>query len=476
MIFDSLFWILGGWVIRICMIPVIGMRKDDPTTSLAWVAVIFLAPWFGLIMYLLVGEYGLSRPRLSRRLKSHQDFHRINSQYLECPNYLGCQVNDDYRVLVNLAERHGGLPLLGGNQVLLIANTDDFIEHLVLDISKACSHVHLLFYIFRNDETGKKVAQALVDARKRGVECRVLADAVGSRGMFSQLGRWMSSKGVEVYPALPANPLRLRLSRLDIRNHRKLAIIDGQTGYTGSQNIVNSDFGHKKAGEWHDVMVRIKGPSARQLQAVFVEDWYYETDQVLDFPDLYPGASRDGSAAIQVVPTGPDQPTEGFQDILIQSIQSARTRISIASPYFIPSEGLITALRLASARGVRVDIIVPDRSDHLLVDQASAYYCGVALRNGCNVYLFNEGMLHSKIMTVDDDMAMVGSANFDIRSFYLNIELVTFIFEPEFIYNLRMLQNCYKGHATAIRPEAWLRRPLPKRMVEGVVKIFSPLL
>lgn len=476
MMFDSLFWSMGGWIIRICMIPVIGMRKDNATTCLAWVAVIFLSPWLGLIMYLLVGEYGLTRPRLSRRLKNHMNFHRVNSQYLECPSYQGCQVSHDYQVLVSLAERHGGLSLLGSNKVGLIAETNDFISSLIADIHKAKDHIHLLFYIFRNDATGKRVAEALAQAVSRGVRCRVLADAVGSRGMFSELGRWMNKQGIKIFPALPANPLRLRLSRLDIRNHRKLAIIDGQIAYTGSQNIVDSDFGHKKAGEWHDVMVRIKGPTVRQLQAVFVEDWFYETGEVLDFPDLYPETRKEGSAAIQVVPTGPDQPTEGFQDILIQSIQSARRRVSITSPYFIPNEGLITALRLATARGVEVDIIVPDRSDHILVDQASAYYCGVILKNGGNVYLFKEGMIHAKIITVDDDMAMVGSANFDIRSFYLNIELVLILFEPEFIYNLGMLQNCYKGHSTLIRADAWFKRPLPKRMFEGMVKIFSPLL
>lgn len=471
-----MFWIVGGWVIRICMIPIIGMRKDDPTVSLAWVAVIFLAPWFGLILYLLVGEYGLTRPRLTRRLKNHKNFHRINSQYLECPSYQGCQVDQDYQVLVNLAERHGGLPLLGSNKIRLIAQTDDFINSLISEIQKARNHVHLLFYIFSDDDTGRDVAKALAEAAQRGVQCRVLADAVGSRGMFSELGNWMSKHGVEVYAAFPVNPLRRRLSRLDIRNHRKLAIIDGQVGYTGSQNIVDSDFGHKKAGQWHDVMVRIMGPTVRQLQAVFVEDWYFETGVVLDFPELYPGAQKEGSAAVQVVPTGPDQPTYGFQDLLIHAINSARRKISITSPYFIPNEGLITALRLASAKGVEVDIIVPDRSDHFLVDQASAYYCGVVLKNGGNVYQFNEGMLHTKIMTVDDGMAIVGSANFDIRSFYLNTELVLILFDSEFIYNLRMLQNSYKTRSTLISPEAWFKRPLPKRMFEGMIKIFSPLL
>ncbi|MFW6005762.1 MAG: phospholipase D-like domain-containing protein, partial [Desulfonatronovibrionaceae bacterium] len=336
MLFDSIFWEAGAWMIRIVMIPVIGMRKDDPATSLAWVALVFFSPWLGLVLYLLAGEYGLSRPGLSRRLKNHRNFHLANVKHHDIPALEESRVSREYQVVVDLAARHGGLPLLGGNRVKLIGDTSDFIASLIRDIGRARKHIHLLFYIFRNDQTGKTVARALAGAAQRGVKCRVLADAVGSRGLFSQLGKWMTSQGIEVFQSLPASPLRLRLARLDTRDHRKLAVIDGRIGYSGSQNIVDPEFGHKKAGQWHDVMVRIKGPTVSHLQSVFVQDWFYETGRVIDCASLYPAADSCGEASIQVLPSSPAHPTEGFQDIIIQSINSAKRTVSIISPYFIP--------------------------------------------------------------------------------------------------------------------------------------------
>jgi cardiolipin synthase A/B len=320
------------------------------------------------------------------------------------------------------------------------------------------------------------VGDALIRAARRGVRCRLLADMVGSRGFFSGLGARLQEQGVEVVAGLSANPLRMRLARLDIRNHRKLAVIDGSVAYAGSQNIVEPVFGHRKAGAWHDVMVRILGPSSRQLQMVFVEDWYQETGQALEGDSLFPSAQEEGDVAVQIVPTGPDRPTEGFQDLLIQAIQSAQRKVVITSPYFIPNEGLLTALRLAVNRGVAVDLMLPQKSDHPLVDLASFYYCGVLLESGANVFFFEDGMLHAKLLRVDDTMALIGSANFDIRSFYLNLELVLFLFDQEFLYMVRQLQSQYRRHARKVDPAAWAQRPFPRRLAEAIAKVFSPLL
>lgn len=180
--------------------------------------------------------------------------------------------------------------------------------------------------------------------------------------------------------------------------------------------------------------------------------------------------------ALQIVPTGPDRSTEGFHDLLIQAIQSAQRKVVITSPYFIPSEGLLTALRLAVNRGVKVDLILPSRSDHLLVDLASFFYCGVLLECGANVYLFEDGMLHAKLLRVDDSVAMLGSANFDIRSFYLNLEVVLFLFDQGFMYRVRQLQSQYRRHSRKIDPAVWARRPLHRRLTEAMAKVFSPLL
>lgn len=467
---------VSGWVIRLILVPVIALRQRNPMTCLAWMAIILVLPWVGLLAYLLMGERSLGFLRVRKRLKRHKAFDVIHRLQTVLPEFDNPRVRRDYEVLVQLAESHGGLPLLGGNQVDLLADVEDVVRRLVTDIDEAKHHVHLIFYIFRDDAMGRMVGDALIRAARRGVRCRLLADMVGSRGFFSGLGARLQEQGVEVVAGLSANPLRMRLARLDIRNHRKLAVIDGSVAYAGSQNIVEPVFGHRKAGAWHDVMVRILGPSSRQLQMVFVEDWYQETGQALEGDSLFPSAQEEGDVAVQIVPTGPDRPTEGFQDLLIQAIQSAQRKVVITSPYFIPNEGLLTALRLAVNRGVAVDLMLPQKSDHPLVDLASFYYCGVLLESGANVFFFEDGMLHAKLLRVDDTMALIGSANFDIRSFYLNLELVLFLFDQEFLYMVRQLQSQYRRHARKVDPAAWAQRPFPRRLAEAIAKVFSPLL
>jgi len=476
-----LFWLslsldISGWIIRLVMVPVIALRQKNPMTCLAWLAILFVLPWVGLLAYLLMGERSLGFLRVRKRLKRHKAFDVVHRLQAVLPDFDNPRVRRDYEILVQLAESHGGLPLLAGNKVDLLADVQDVVRRLVEDIDQARHHVHLVFYMFRDDAMGRAVSEALIRAATRGVPCRLLADMVGSRGFFSSLGARLQEQGVEVVAGLSANPLRMRLARLDVRNHRKLAVIDGAVAYAGSQNIVEPVFGHRKAGAWHDVMVRISGPSARQLQMVFVEDWYLETGHALEGDSLFPLAHEEGGVAMQIVPTGPDRPTEGFQDLLIQAIQSAQRNVAITSPYFIPNEGLLTALRLAVNRGVEVDLILPQRSDHPLVDLVSFYYCGVLLECGANVYLFENGMLHAKLLRVDDTMAMLGSANFDIRSFYLNLELVLFLFDQEFLYTVSQLQSQYRRHSQRADPVLWKRRPFSRRLAEAVAKMFSPLL
>ena len=320
---------------------------------------------------------------------------------------------------------------MAGNAISLMSDTDVAVDRLVADIDAAEHHVHLLFYIFKDDVVGRRVGGALIRAAQRGVVCRVLADAVGSRHMFRHLAPFLRANGVRIRPMLPANLWRLPFKRLDLRNHRKLAVIDGRVALTGSQNIVEASYGHKRAGVWHDVMARVTGPVVRQLQAIFLEDWFYESGELLEDAALFPDCPIDGPVAIQVVPTGPDQPNELFQDLIVRAIFLARRRVVITSPYFVPSESMLLALRLAALRGVEVDLAVPKRSDHRVIDAAGSFYWEHLMRYGVRVFLFQEGMLHAKTLTVDDELAMFGSANYDIRSFNLNFELNLFVHAEE---------------------------------------------
>lgn len=474
-----LFWTqllaASEWAIRLTILPVIVLRKEKPTTCLAWLALVFFEPWIGLGFYLLVGENRLGRRRLARR--------RLRQPLLENSEYPGVDPNhivdpseNEYHALIHLSEHVGDLPIVTGNSLVWMPETDAVIDRLIADIDAAHHHIHLLFYIFRDDSVGQRVAKALVRAARRGVVCRVLADAVGSRQIFRRLVPSLRQQGIQFVPVLPANIWRLPFARLDLRNHRKLAVIDGAVAYTGSQNIVEPNYGHKGIGVWHDVMARITGPVVRQLQGIFLEDWFYETGELLEDAALFPNAPPDGNVAVRVIPTAPDQPNELFQDLVVRAIFLARRRVVLTSPYFIPSEAMLLALRLAALRGVQVDLLIPERTDHPLVGAAGSFYCECLMRYGVRVFLFQEGILHAKTLTVDDELAMFGSANYDIRSCDLNFELNLFLHSQEAVEALRRLQQGYLDKSRQAIPGEWPSPTLPGRLKRNLAKLFSPLL
>lgn len=477
---EFLFWTqllaISEWTIRLTMLPIIVLRKDNTSACLAWLSIVFFEPWIGLALYLLIGENRLGHHRLALRRDRRQEIEAAEYSQVEACHIVNPEQNDEYGVLVHLAEQAGGLPVVGGNSLSLMTDTDEVIGRLIDDIDAARQHVHLLFYIFKDDEVGRQVAQALARAAERGVVCRVLADAVGSRQMFRRLAPWLRQRGIRVFAVLPANLWRIPFKRLDLRNHRKLAIIDGTVAYTGSQNIVEASYGHKRAGVWHDIMARVTGPVVRQLQGIFLEDWFYESGELLEDPALFPPCDAEGATAIQVIPTGPDQPTELFQDIVVKAIFLAKRRIVITSPYFIPNAPMLLALRLATMRGVQIDIAIPRRSDHPLVQAAGNFYCDYLLRLGVNVFLFRDGMLHAKTLTIDDDLAMFGSANYDIRSFDLNFELNLFVHAPAAVEEMRRLQQGYLDQSDRAVIEDFGGQTLLGRLKMNLARLFSPLL
>ncbi|MEN6458819.1 MAG: cardiolipin synthase [Thermoguttaceae bacterium] len=463
------------WAIRLVMLPVIVLRKEKPAACLAWLAIVFFEPWIGLGLYLLLGENRLGRKRLARRRQRRSQLEASAYPPIE-PAHVVESGNDDFSLLVHLAEQGGGLPVVAGNSMSLMSDTDVVIERLVEEIDRAQQHIHLLFYIFQDDTVGQRVAASLARAAQRGVAVRVLADAVGSRRLFRRLAPYLRQRGVRIFAALPANLWRIPFKRLDLRNHRKLAVIDGRVAFTGSQNIVEASYGHRRAGVWHDVMARITGPVVRQLQGIFLEDWFYETGEMLDDPALFPDCPPDGPIAVQVVPTGPDEPTELFQDLFVRALFLARRRVVITSPYFIPNEAMLLALRMAALRGVEVDLVIPRQSDHRIVNAAGCFYCECLMRSGVRVFLFQEGMLHAKTLTVDDELAMFGSANYDIRSFALNFELNLFIHAEEAVQAMRQLQQGYLDQSLQASLDDWPSKTLAGRLKMNLAKLFSPLL
>lgn len=466
---------ITGWAIRLSLGPYVIWRQRAPTVAIAWLALILTIPWLGLILYFLFGEprlgYGRAR-RHAAEVHARVAARRpaIRDAYAVRPGF-----DERQRVMCHLAENLGGMPILGKNHVELLAATGDYLERLVRDIDAAQRHVHLVFFIYEDDEAGKRVGEALVRAVKRGVKCRLLADAAGSWWFFDGLGRTLADAGVQVLAALPVGPLRRKLSRVDLRNHRKLVVIDGRIAYTGSHNILREEF-DAKIGAWHDLSARIAGPTVGQLQAVFLEDWNFETGEKLDDPSLFPDPEEAGNSPIQVTPTGPGEPNAIMRDIVIEALHLARRKVVITTPYFIPDESLVTAIRLALIRGVEVDLVLPNRSDKRVCDAVARFFCAELAPLGLRVHFHQQGLLHAKVMTVDEGFAMLGSANFDVRSFFLNYELNLLLYDDQATAQVRFAQQRYISESIEIAPKYWEVQPWTRTFAQRCAKLLGALL
>ncbi|MFZ2445573.1 MAG: cardiolipin synthase [Syntrophobacteraceae bacterium] len=467
------FWEVLGWAVPVLMLPVIAGRHG-PTAALAWLLLLFFQPWAGLAAYFLFGENRVVRRLAKTYCQRITEIRSIHRRAIEIPRVVHSP-SDREIPLDLIAERLACLPAVPGNSVELLSDGYRVIDRMIEDIDSARDHVHLLFYILRDDALGRKVSEALARAAARGVRARVVVDAFGSRSLTRELGQWMLERGVEFHSLMSINPFRRHLTRLDLRNHRKLAVIDGKVAYTGSQNIEAKDYDGDRPNAWHDLMVRITGPGVLHLQMVFVEDWCLAADEVLESADLFPDPVEEGTVPMQVIPTGPTDPNTALRDILLAAIMSARERIVITSPYFIPDEPFRVALYLASLRGIKIDLIIPRRTDHVIVGAVSRAYITTLVDSGMNIH-FHLGLLHSKTMTVDDTLSVIGTANFDRRSFFLHSELSLLLYGGDITERLRAKQVEYIAQSVPLDPLRWRRRSALKRTRDNILKILSPIL
>lgn len=468
----SLIYLIGEWSIRILMIPIV-VRKRQPMTAMSWLLVIAFLPWVGLVLYLLIGENPLARQRRHQREQVMRETDPVDllNQYdrqVAIP-----MLAESDRAMVRLAEQVGGMPALGGNEIEMIPKVEDFIGQLVREIDEAEHHVHLLTYIFYMDEAGRAVADALIRAVERGVVCRLIADSVGSRQFFKKHAATLRRGGVQVTSALPVNLFRRRLSRIDIRNHRKIAVIDGHTALMGSHNIMQTTFSKMPL---YDLSVRLVGPATAELQMVFLEDWQYETGESLAEPEFFPKGEAAGETVLQVIPSGPIYENRTVRQLIVEGLHRARRRVILTTPYLIPDESTLIALQLASMRGAEVDIVVPKKGDHPLVELAGHSYYQDLIDADVRIHEFPDGLLHAKTMTIDGDFALVGSVNFDVRSFFLNFEVNLLGFGPHLGRSVREIQESYISRSTPIVDTEWATRSRATQLLEDSARLFSPLL
>jgi cardiolipin synthase len=406
-------------------------QKRSATASRTWLLFIFLLPWPGLILYWLFGRIYLPARRIRMQERASRFIREAQAQ-IGPRVAVAPELSPTLRRIPEVATQLGDFETLAGNRVELLTDYTATLKRIIADIDSAERHVHLLFYIFLADESGRSVGEALIRAAERGVQCRVLMDAVGSRQGLQRLGPHLRSKGVEVLEMLPVGLFRRNAARFDLRNHRKIVVIDGHIGYTGSQNIANPDF--VKGFPNEELMARVNGPVVAQLQAMFLADHYFETGVVLDSRDFFPEPVEVGKSPCQVVPSGPGYQRENGRELIIAMLYSARERIVITTPYFVPDEPFLHAICAARLRReVEVHLVLSMHANQMITQFAQRSHYDDLLQAGVEIHLYRPHFLHAKHLTIDEEVALIGSTNMDIRSFALNAEANLVIYDPSVV-------------------------------------------
>ncbi|MCK9918624.1 MULTISPECIES: cardiolipin synthase [Microbacterium] len=484
-IFDPTWWVvltfLVDLTVRVTAIIVVP-RNRRPTAAMAWLLAIYFIPIVGVLLFLLIGNPRLPRKR-RRKQQAINDYIREQSTGLDFgrtrpdpPEWM--------RAVVRLNRNLGALPISGGNAARLTSDYQTSLDEMAAEIRTAEKFVHVEFYIFQSDASTENFFAALEEARSRGVVVRALLDHWANRGKpyYRRTLRRLTEMGAIWHLMLEVKPLKGKYQRPDLRNHRKLLVVDGRVAYTGSQNVTDSTYNLRKnirrGLHWVDLMVRVEGPAVASIDAVFLSDWYSETDEVLaDYLELDGLTLSDaGTLDCQVVPSGPGFEFQNNLKMFLALLFAARERIIIVSPYFVPDESLLLAITTACQRGVHVELFVSEEGDQAMVYHAQRSYYEALLRAGVQIWMYRKPfILHSKSLTIDDEVAVIGSSNMDMRSFGLNLEISLLVRGEEFVTDLRAVEDMYRDLSRELTLEEWMRQPLRSTVLDNLARLTSAL-
>jgi cardiolipin synthase len=470
--------VVADFVIRVLAVIIIP-RNRRPQTATAWLLAIFFLPYVGILLFLLIGSRRL--PKRRRRKQAE-----INRYIVETTEGIDKVARDAtwpewLEPIVELNRKLGAMPLVGGNAATMHADYAESLRSMTDAVGRATRYVHAEFYILALDSTTEPFFEALEAAAARGVTVRVLLDHIASLRSpgYRRTIRRLKKMDVQWHLMLPVQPWRGRFQRPDLRNHRKLLIIDGKTAYTGSQNLVDASYNkrsNKRRGlQWKDLMVRFEGPIVAGINALFVTDWYSETDELLvreaelpDFTDL------PSNLDAQVVPSGPGFDGENNLRLFNSLLYAAQERIIITSPYFVPDESMLYSITTAAQSGLDVQLFVSEIGDQPVVYHAQRSYYEQLLRAGVRIWLYRSPtVLHAKHFTIDDQVAVVGSSNMDMRSFSLNLEISVMVRGKSFVDALRTIEADYRSKSRELTLDEWLTRPLPSRVLDNVARLTA---
>ena len=468
-------------LIQIALVVRVLLRPHrDPASRVAWILVIVILPVIGIITYLLLGETSIGRKRVERMRKIMANLPPIN----EIPGWGAKQVtpllHERHESLFRAGKSISGYDPVGGNQAQLMADSNTAIDTMIADIDAATDHVHLLFYIWMPDNNGTKMAQALKRAVARGVTCRAMVDDVGSHLLIqSDLWKEMEKSGIKLCRVLQVgNPLkRIFNGRIDLRNHRKILVIDNRVTYCGSQNCADPEFLTKaKYAPWVDAVMRFTGPVVRQNQLLFASDWMAYNNEDIRETLLQPLTLPESGFPAQVIASGPTARYSAVPETFETVIYSAQRELFITTPYYVPVNSLQAAICAAANRGVDTSIIFPARNDDFAVGATCKSYYEDLLAAGVKIYEYQAGILHAKTMTVDGEITLIGSANMDRRSFDLNYENNILLCDESVTAALRQRQQEYLADCQQVTASQVAEWSWTQRLWNNTLAIVGPIL
>lgn len=463
--------------LRIALLGIIPHNRK-PSSAMAWLLLILLIPFVGLAVFLVLGRTQIGRRRHEKQAEVNELIRQRTSGAVASsdprPSYLDS--------VTTLNRNLGAFPAAQGNQVALYADYRESIEAMTAAVERAQHYVHAQFYITAWDSMTTPFFDALIRATARGVTVRLLFDYLGSKGIpgYRDMLTRLDETQILWRALLPVGLRKGELRRPDLRNHRKILVVDGAEAFMGSQNLIEPGYdkekNHRAGREWVELTCRVTGPVVAALDAVFATDWYSETDELL-MAELVPAAADpSGDLTCQVIPSGPGFATENNLRAFTTLLYSARRRISITSPYFVPDESLLYAVTTAAQRGVDVELFVSEEGDQFMVYHAQCSYYDALLQAGVRIYLYPAPyVLHSKHFSIDEDVAVLGSSNMDLRSFGLNCEVSLMLEGGDIVSRMRKVEDAYRMRSRELTQEEWARRPWRSRYADNVMRLTSAL-
>jgi cardiolipin synthase len=457
---------------------VIFLENRHPSKTITWLIVLAIFPIVGFIFYIVFGrDYRKKKLFKMKALLDEEAFSQFEINRPLNNAEIG-KMGGHQQALFRLAHKLGKSPISFSTQTDVLTNGEETFDRILEVLSNAEEHIHLEYYIVRGDEIGQQIKKLLIKKAFEGVEVRFLYDSVGSWRLSRAYINDLKDAGVNMVSFMPVK-LPFFNHKINFRNHRKIIIVDGSIGFVGGLNIGDEYLGRNPYfGQWRDTHLYVRGEAVRSLQLIFLQDWYYMTDEALLTPGYLSPAIHTGNdlGGVQMIAGGPDNEWEVIKNLFFSMIISAKKSIWIASPYFIPDEDILNALRVAALSGIDVRLIVPSRPDKRIVFYASRSYFPSLLEAGVKVYEYQKGFLHSKIIIVDHQLASIGTSNMDMRSFHLNFEVNAFLYRTQ---STLSLVNDYLRDiedSSQLSYQEFKKRPIASKVIESTSRLLSPLL